>query len=228
MEKTILSFDLSTACVGCVAARVNSDYEPVLVKSYPIIPPKFDVSSLGYNKSKKKIKLKNSDKYISTYIRKNEEYVSLEEKKRRDVEVRNASNMYVLDYIGKNIGSMVSMIKPDIILAEKNEIFNGVLTSVLLGKVMGVLIGVSAQYNIPVLNIKVSKARSVFNIGQLVKDFTKDKSAEELKVIPDITKRALRVEMERIYGKYGLVCSTDDESDSCVVFNYWRVKRGDI
>ncbi|MGL5715543.1 MAG: hypothetical protein ACRCX2_21160 [Paraclostridium sp.] len=228
-NKTILSFDLSSKCIGVVAVKIGAcDFEPTVVKSVPIIPPNFCPSNLGYMKSKKKISTPNNKAYVNSYVKQGEMHVSKTEKNKRDVEVRSAKNLFVLDYIGKQIGYLISNIKPDLILVEKNEIFNGVLTSVLLGKVMGVLLGLAAQNNVRVIELKVTKVRSVFDVNKLAIDFTKGKSAEELKQIPDITKRALKFKMEELYGKYGLECQTDDESDACVVLHYWLDKKGDI
>lgn len=220
-NKKVLAFDLSSVCIGVVAAKIEND-KPTLVTSCPIIPPKFDATILGYLKSKKKIKTSpNSDKLINSYVRSGETHVSEATKKRRDVEVRRAKDLYVLDYIGKNINDIVDAIKPDIIVVEKTEIFNGVLTSVLLAKVFGVLMGAATSRGIEVKEYKVSEVRKVFNIAKLTREFTKDKSEEDLISIPDMTKRVLRTEMERKYGHLGLKCTTDDEGDACVVFNYW-------
>lgn len=222
---TVLSFDLSSKCIGLVAARLNKNtYDVSLMRSMPIIPTKFSPSELGFLKAKKKVPLSHSNKMITSYMKPGETSITYSEKLVRDRVVRSKANAHTLACIGKEIGHVVTNINPDIILVEKNEIFNGVLTSVLLGKVMGILLGIAGQYSIPVLEYKVTKARSIFNIGELVKDFTSDKDEEELKKIPDITKRALRDKMERIYKHTGVSFQTDDESDACVVFHYWLNK----
>lgn len=220
-ERTILAFDLSSVCIGVVAAKIE-DKELKLVKSCPIIPPKFNPSLLGYLKSKKKVPTsQTSSKMVNSYVKQGETHVSEANKKKRDVEVRRAKDLYALNYIGKNINDLVSTINPDIIVVEKTEIFNGVLTSVLLAKVFGVLMGAATSRGIKVEEYKVSEVRKIFNIAYLTREFTKDKTEEELMEIPDMTKRVLRTEMEKRYGKIGLKCSTDDEGDACVVLNYW-------
>lgn len=221
INKVVLAFDLSSVCIGVVAAKIENN-KPTLVKSCPIIPPKFDATMLGYLKSKKKVKTSpNSDRFLNSYVKSGETYVSEANKKKRDVEVRRAKDLHVLDYIGKNINDIIDAIKPNIIVVEKTEIFNGVLTSVLLAKVFGVLMGAATSRGIKVEEHKVSEVRKVFNIAKLTKEFTKDKSEDDLMNIPDMTKRVLRTEMERKYGHLGLKCTTDDEGDACVVFNYW-------
>lgn len=219
-KKTILAFDLSTACVGVVAGVISGKV-PLVVKSCPIIPPAYSPEELGYKKSKKKLPTPKSGEFLNTYYRAGETVITKQEKKRRDAEVRAKKDIYVLDYIGKQISNIITTINPDIIVVEKNEIFNGVLTSVLLGKVMGVLLGISASNNIPVLDFKVKLVRSILPVNSIVKTYTETLTKEQVKEIPDMTKRALRVHMESIYGKYGLSCNTDDESDACVVWHYY-------
>ena len=226
--KTILSFDLSSKCIGVVAARVDSRYyNPQIVKSIPIIPPNFCPTQLGYLKSKKKLPTAKGNEKLNCYAKPGEVTISKSEKTKRDREVRASKNMFVLNYIGKQLSQLIKQINPDIIIVEKNEIFNGVLTSVLLGKVMGVLLGLAAQYDITVIEYKVTKVRSILDVNKITKEFTSSKTASELSEIPDVTKRALRGKMEELYGKYGLSCSTDDESDACVVFHYWLQEQRD-
>ena len=219
---TVLAFDLSTACVGVVAAVIDKDTkQPTLVKSCPIIPKKFSPEQLGYKKSKKKLPTAKSGEFLNTYYKEGEKTITKTEKQKRDREVRIQENLFVLDYIGKQISTIINAIRPDIIIVEKNEIFNGILTSVLLGKVMGVLIGIASSHSIPLKEFKVSKVRSVIDLNKTVREFVESVTEDELKKVPDVTKRALRKLMESKYGQYGLDCKTDDESDAFVVFNYW-------
>ena len=217
----VLAFDLSSVCVGVTAARVNEITKtPVNVISCPIIPSKFDARKLGYKKSKCKIKTKNGD-YVNSYVREGETEITKQEKKRRDVEVRNSSNLHALSYISTQIEKIITTIKPNLVLVEKNKIFNGVLTSVLLGKVMGVLVGITTSKGITLKEYEVATVRKNINIIKCIEELVSEFSQDEIDRIPDITKRALRKYMEKKYGKYGLKCSTDDESDACVVFDYW-------
>lgn len=225
MQK-VLAFDLSSVCIGVIAAKVESN-EATKVLSCPIIPPKFSASTLGYLNSKKKVKTSpNSIKEVNSYVLPGEKYVSESNKKKRDVEVRKAKDIYVLDYIGKQLNILIDSIEPDIILVEKTEIFNGVLTSVLLAKVFGVLVGAATSKGIKVEEHKVKEVRKVINLLKITKELVSPLSEEEIRKIPDITKRALRVFMEKKYGHLGLKCSTDDEGDACVVFNYWCHTKG--
>jgi hypothetical protein len=218
----IMAFDLSTSCVGVVTADIDDNTKQIKkALSCPIIPRKFSPEVLGYLKSKKKLSTKSGE-ILNTYARPGEVQISKAEKERRDREVRGKKDIWVLEDISATMGKLINTIKPNLILVEKNVAgYNGMLTIVLLAKVMGTLLGISGMLGIPVEEYAVNKVRSVFNISQLIRDFTANKTAQELQQIPDITKRALRVEMERRYGKYGIKFQTDDESDGAVVLNYW-------
>lgn len=219
MRTTILAFDLSSVCIGVIAATIN-DGQLEHVKSCPIIPPKFNPETIGYQKTKKKLADKNGV-FFNTYYRSGEHSISKTEKIKRDREVRLAANNYVMDYIGGQISKIADVIEPDLIIAEKNEIFNGILTSILLSKIFGILLGVSSSHRIPCDDFKVTVVRSIIPVVKVTREYANSVSEDELKRIPDITKRALRILMEKTYGRYGLSCSTDDESDACVVFHYW-------
>lgn len=213
----VLAFDLSTNCIGVVAAEVQGKTVTKIL-SCPIIPEPFDVTKLGFLKSKKKIKTKNG-KEVNAWVKPNETVISEKEKKERDRLVRSQKDIFILENIGSQIGKLIKEIKPDLILVEKNAIFNGILTSVLLAKVMGTLLGIAGMFNIPVKEYAVNVVRQPYNIAQLTKQFVENKTLEELKTIPDVTKRALRQLMQSKYP--GIQFQTDDESDACVVFDYW-------
>lgn len=221
MKKKILAFDLSSRCIGVVAAYVDMESkEPIIVKSCPIIPKKFDCSILGYMKNKKKLITKDGT-YVNTYFKPGEKIISKSEKIKRDREVRRYKDLYILEYIGEKISNVINEINPDYILVEKNEIFNGILTTVLLSKILGVLFGAASSKGIRIEEIKVKTARSIIDIKAATDRLLENIGEEAMSKVPDVTKRALRLDMERKFNKYGLECKTDDESDACVVFNYW-------
>ena len=215
----VMAFDLSSTCIGVVTARLNGTTVEKIM-SCPIIPPSFDPVILGYKHSKKKLPTRSGE-LLNTYFKEGEVSISKAEKQRRDDHVRAQKDIFVLSSIGKSLANLMDNIKPDLILVEKNAIFNGILTSILLAKVMGTLLGLAGRLGTPVKEYSVTKARSVFNVGREVVSFSKTQTEDELRKIPDITKRALGVLMNR---KYGIVFKTDDESDACVLFNYWYEK----
>jgi hypothetical protein len=211
-----MGFDLSSSCIGVVTARIEND-KVVKILSCPIIPPPFNASQLGFLSSKKKLPTKTGEK-ILTYAKPGETVITKEEKAKRDSFVRSQKDLSVLANISKSISNLTDNIKPDLILVEKNAIFNGILTSILLAKIIGVLHGIAGRIGTEVKEYPVNKVRSIINVGKLVKEFSKGKTDEELKAIPDVTKRALGDLMSKIYN---IKFKTDDESDACVLFHYY-------
>ncbi len=217
----LLSFDLSSAVIGVLAAEVN----PVLreiktMRSCPIIPPHYDATHCGYLKSKKKV-TSPSGKPLNAYLKPGEMTITKQEKEKRDKEVRHQKDLFLLGSISKHIHHLVSSIQPELILVEKNAAFNGILTSMLLAKTMGTLLGVAGPLGIPVKEYPVNTVRKSLPMNDLLRDFVEQKSSSELKQIPDVTKRAIRVYLTKIYGQYGAVFHSDDESDACAVFHHW-------
>ena len=217
----VIAFDLSSVCIGCCIAELKDD-KTVRIFSTPIIP-KHDtniISSLGFLKSKHRIKDKN---YIS-YVKYSGELVSEKEKKKRDVMVREAMNKSVLNDISKQLSEVITTIKPDLIIMEKHAIFNGILTSVLLAKIAGILIGVAGDNNIETREYPVKEVRSILDINKITGEYISNKTPDDLLKVPDITKDAIREYFEKIYGVSFQTC---DESDACAVFHYWyKTKNG--
>jgi hypothetical protein len=210
-----MCFDLSSNCIGVVTAEVDNG-KVIKILSCPIVPPVFKAGSLGFMDSKKKLPTKTG--VLNTYYKSGETTITKDEKIRRDALVRSSKDMFVLASIGKSISNLIDNIKPDLIIVEKNAIFNGILTSILLAKTMGVLLGVAGRAGIEVKEYSVNKVRSILNVGKIVTDFSKTVTDDVLKRIPDVTKRAIGEVMSK---KYGLKFKTDDESDACVLLHYY-------
>lgn len=88
----------------------------------------------------------------------------------------------------------------------------------LLAKVMGVLHGVAGSKEIPIEEYRVSEVRSPYNVFKLSLKFADGKTSDELRMVPDISKRAIRVMLEE---KYNIKFLSDDESDACLVLDYY-------
>jgi hypothetical protein len=219
----VMSFDLSSSCIGLVVAEIKPSGKISKMRSCPIIPQPFSAETLGYMKSKKKVELRDGNSIMS-YMRPGESKISKAEKKRRDMEVRASKNIAVLQNISRTMNDLVSSIRPDLIIVEKNEIFNGVLTSVLLGEVMGTLVSISGIHSIPLNEFRVSQVRTVFNISELIKALKSRYSEDFIEHLPDVTKRAIRDHLADVYKDTGVTFQTDDESDACAVFHYWYTK----
>lgn len=216
----VFAFDLSSACIGLTVAELQDKTTLKRVKSTPIIPPEYDPQELGFRKTKKAFAVKDGQT-IKSYYRDGETSISQKEKRHRDALVRTHKNDFVKREIGRQISSIIRALNPDLILVEKNSIFNGVLTSVLLGEIMGILEGIASSYGIPVIKYPVGQARAPHNVSRLVREFSQRKTAEELQRVKDVAKAALRDKMEQKYGALGFSPQTDDEGDSCVIFDYW-------
>lgn len=212
----VMSFDLSSSCIGLVVAKMENK-KVKKIMSCPIAPPSYNPSELGFLKSKKKIKTPKG-KIVNSYVKPGESVVSQKEATSRNSFVRQQKDIYVLSYISNKMGSLVDSIKPDLILIEKNAVFNGILTSILLAKVMGTLHGLAGRISVPVKEYSVTTVRKHLDTPTLIKELIRNKTDKELKAIPDITKRALNLYMS---NKYKITFSTDDESDACVLLDYW-------
>ena len=219
----IVTFDLSSKCIGVIAGKIENK-NLTLIRSCPIIPPKFNVEGIGFLKSKKDIKNGRCQCYV--FAGENIAKITLKECRQRNVLVRQSKNRFILRYISEEINDILGIINPTLVLVERNECFNGVLTTKLLGEVMGTLYGVCGSQGIPIEEYPVNLVRKEYNCAKLCKELCIRKSEEELMKIPDITKRAIREMLEAKYGFYKLKFQTDDESDACLIFDYWLRKKG--
>lgn len=215
----IMAIDSSSVCSGIVLADTLKDGSVLKVGSAPIIPSKFDVTTLGYLKTKKKM----PNGFLS-YVRNKDETVSKTEAKKRNVEVRHKQNNHKAKDIGSQLSYLIEHTKPDLVLIERNRIFNSQLTSVLLGEVMGIVEGVCASCGIDLEKFTVEEMRKSINSTKLVKEFSQKKTEQELFSMGDVTKEAIKDYMVEIYGKFGFNPATLDESDACLVFHYWLNK----
>lgn len=213
----ILAFDLSSSCIGCACGDCYEGENGVWIEKLmtaSIIPPHYVPSE--YLKSKKNLICNGH--LSSSWAKPGETKITKTEQKRRNVQVRNEKDVFVLASISQEIDQMISAIHPGLILVEKNEIFNGVLTSILLAKIMGVLHGVAGTYQVPIKEYRVQEVRAPYDVFQLVAKFVDGKSQEDFKNVPDVTKRAIRVMLE---GKYNIKFCSDDESDAALVLDYY-------
>ena len=215
----IMAIDSSSICSGIVVADVK-DNKLVKIGSAPIIPSKFNVTTLGYLKTKKRM----PNGFLS-YVKNKDETVSKTEAKKRNVEVRHKQNNHKAKDIGGQLSYLIKNTKPDLVLIERNRIFNSQLTSVLLGEVMGIVEGVCASCSIDLEKFTVEEMRKSINSTKLVKEFSQKKTEQELISMEDVTKEAIKYYMIEIYGKYGFNPTTLDESDACLVFHYWLNRR---
>lgn len=215
----VMAIDSSSVCTGVVIAEIE-EKRIIKVGCAPVIPQKFDVSSLGFMKTKKRYTSKNGKEYLA-YTMPGETYVVESLAKKRNVQVRHEKNNFKVRNIGSQLDNIIKNIQPDIIVIEKNKTFNSVLTSALLAEVMGLVEGVASANNIPLYKYTVEEVRKSINASKLVKLFAMSKTPEELASCEDVTKEAIKDYMVVEYGKYGFKPATLDESDACLIFHYW-------
>ncbi len=215
----LLAFDLSSSVIGVLAAQLEGE-KIQKMRSCPIIPPKYDPSVSGFLKTKKKVSTPTGKK-LTSYLYPEETTITKAEKEKRDRKVRADKDLFLLDHISKEQSHLITNINPDLILVEKNASFNGMLTTVLLAKVMGSLLGVAGASGAPVQEYPVNQVRKIIPVNDLLREFLKDHTEAEVQQIPDVTKRVIRYYLEDLYGIYGVQFQTDDESDACAVFHYW-------
>ena len=225
MER-VLSLDLSSVCIGALFCTIDDDWNITKMQTSPIVPKPFSAESLGYLKSKKQVT--SGKDTITSWVKPGEDQVSKVEKKRRDAEVRAAKDKHLIGYIGSTLGRMVDLLQPTLILVEKNEIFNGILTSVLLAKIMGSLQTICALKNIPFEEIRVRQIREAYDVKAISKEYIKYLEENKVNSFTDMTKEAIGHHLKKKYDQFHISFLTNDESDAVAVFDYWyeRAKHG--
>lgn len=215
-----MGFDLNTRGTGIAAAKIE-DNKIKTAKVADATTKQFDASTLGFMKSKKELPTsKNGGKTHMTYYKPGEIYVSEANKKKRDQIVRNTRNQYYLDKMGRQMVAVLSNVKPDLVLIERNEMFRGIMTIEVLAKLTGILIGECVSLGIPYELHNVNSVRKPYNVPQIVSDFARTISPGELKGLKDVSKSAIRWHLERKYSDIGLKILTTDGSDAFILIDY--------
>lgn len=215
----VVALDSSSTCTGVVVADIKRN-KIVKIGSCPIIPEKFDISSLGYRKTKKKMKSEDGTEY-SSYIKPEESHVSAIEAKKRNVHVRHEKNSHKMKNIGAQLDNIIKYLKPDLIVIEKNKTFNSILTTALLAEVMGLVEGVASANGIAIKKYTVEQVRKNINCAKITSEFAKTRTPAELSNMSDVTKESIKDYMMQLYQGKGFEPGTLDESDACLVFHYW-------
>lgn len=222
MER-VLSLDLSSVCIGALFCTIDDEGKITKMQTSPIVPKPFSAESLGYFKSKKQIT--SGKDTVTAWVKPGEEKITKVEKKRRDAEVRAAKDKHLIGYISSTLGRMVDLLQPTLILVEKNEIFNGILTSVLLAKIMGSLQTICALKNIPFEEIRVRQVREAYDIKTMSRDYLKYMEENGVKTFTDMTKEAIGHYLKNKYSQFNISFLSNDESDAVAVFDHWYERR---
>ena len=219
----ILSFDLSLTQTGVAFAKIDDNKSIVHLSTLSIVPlanAEIEISELGFLRNKRRITTKNGGSFWS-YVTKPDETVSYAEKKKRDVAVRNAMNMSKRRSLAQQIKLLIDKVQPELILVERNESFNGILTTKLLAEARGILEG--ACSGTPIEQYSVSEIRNGINLVNLTRKFVAKVASTNSSFPKDITKSALKHYVE---NKYGITTANTDESDACMVLDCYLRKQG--
>lgn len=228
MRTKVLAFDLNTNCTGVFGAVLKSG-EINSIQSSSIMVPKYDhTRNYPYMTTKKKLPAKPGGEPVHmTYCLKFEEYVSATEKKKRDAKIRHAKNKFHIDIMSRKIGLLLHEVKPDFVLVERNEMFNGIMTIEILAKLTGTLIGECNALGIPYRELNVNTVRKPYNVAELSAKYAKTLSPEKLASIKYLSKEAIRDHLSKKYARLMddesiiRLMKTLDESDAALVFDYW-------
>ena len=224
----VLAYDLNTHHTGVLGAVLDDDTgEIISIMSATIQVVDFKVRDhFPYRESKKTLPTSpRGIKTHSTYFKEGETHVSQTLKRKRDAEVRQFRNTYQRDHMSKQYAALMNKVKPDFVLLERNEIFNGLLTIEVLAKLTGTLIGQCNSMGIPYEEHNVNTVRKPYNVAKIGMDFARGKSPEYLAGLEDVTKAAIGEFLENKYREFGLKFDTLDESDAALVFDYWYTYR---
>lgn len=219
----VLSLDLSSVCIGALFCTIDDHGQITKMQTSPIVPKPFSAEALGYLKTKKKVS--SGKDMITAWVKPGEEKITKVEKKRRDSEVRSAKDQHLIREIGSTLGRLVDALQPTLILVEKNEIFNGILTSVLLAKIMGSLQAICAIKEIPFEEIRVRKIREAYDIKSMSGEYQKYMESNGIDTFTDMTKEAIGHHLKTKYKQFNISFLTNDESDAVAVFDYWYERR---
>lgn len=222
MER-VLSLDLSSVCIGVLFCTIDDDWAITKMQTSPIVPSPFSAETLGYLKTKKKVT--SGKDMVTAWVKPGETKITKVEKKKRDVEVRSAKDKHLIGEIGSTLGNIFDVLKPTRVLVEKNEIFNGILTSVLLGKIMGALQAVCAIKAIPFEEIRVRHIREDYDIIALTKEYVDYMEKHNITTFNDMTKEAIGHHLKNKYKQFNLKFLTNDESDAVALFDYWYERK---
>lgn len=132
-----MSFDLSSVCIGVTFAQIDERTKKITYgKTMPIIPKEIDPRDYGYTtKLAKKIAYQGAE--FKGFLKEGEFTISQAEADRRTRQMKSERHNRLLRNIGKQCGSFLQKIQPDVIMLEKNSAFNGILTTKLLAEIAG-------------------------------------------------------------------------------------------
>lgn len=215
----VIAFDLSSTLIGATYGVIE-DRVIKNVRTEGIVPRKPNGKDYGYTTQKPK---KIGSGYPA-YLLPGEHHISKAEAERRARFIKHDSHRQLLLNIGEDIGERVEAFSPSRLIIERNESFNGVLTTKLLAEIAGGLFFYSGLARIPFEdlnaavvrksvrdNIALTRAERVLSDGTLALD----------------TKTEIKERLRKVYGHLiDFDTMTTDESDSLALFHHVAVREG--
>lgn len=215
----VITFDLSSTLIG-ITYGVVEDKVITDVRTEGIVPRKPDGKHYGYTTKKPK----RIGRGYPAYLLPGEHHISKAEADRRATHIKQDAHRRLLLHIGEDIGDRIDAFGPNHIFIERNESFNGVLTTKLLAEIAGGLFFYSGIRRIPFEDLNVSTVRKT------VRDTIPLSRSERLLEDGSIaleTKLEIKERLRKVYGHLtNFDGMTTDESDSLAIFHHVATREG--
>lgn len=215
----VITFDLSSTLIG-ITYGVVEDKVIKTVRTEGIVPRKPDGKHYGYTTKKPK----KIGRGYPAYLLPGEHHISKAEADRRASHIKQDTHRRLLLHIGQDIGDRIDEFNPTHIFIERNESFNGVLTTKLLAEIAGGLFFYSGLRRIPFEDLNVSKVRKT------VRETIPLSRAERVLADGSValeTKDEIKARLRKVYGHMtDFDGMTTDESDSLAIFHHVATREG--
>lgn len=209
----VITFDLSSTLIG-ITYGVVEDRVIKSIRTEGVVPRKPDGTHFGYTtKRPKKI-----GRGYPAFLLPGEHHVSKAEAVQRVKRVKQEGHRDLLLQIGADLGRRLEAFPPSRLVIERNESFNGILTTKLLAEIAGGLFFYSGLKQIPFEDLNAALVRKT------VRD-TIPLSRDE-RVLADgtlalETKLEIKERLRKVYGHLlDFDHMTTDESDSLALFHH--------
>ena len=215
----VITFDLSSSLIG-ITYGIVEDRKVTSVRTEGIVPRKPNGKDYGYTT----LKPKKIGRGYPAFLLPGEHHISKAEADRRNKFIKHDAHRQLLLNIGEDIGERVESFGPSKLFIERNESFNGVLTTKLLAEIAGGLFFYSGLARVPFEDFNAATVRKT------VRD-TIPLSRQE-RVLKDgtlalETKLEIKERLRKVYGHMmDFDDMTTDESDSLALFHHVVVREG--
>lgn len=208
----VATFDLSSTLIGMTIAQFKAG-ELIYVKTIPIFPKRIDGTDLGYTtKAPKEI----GDGY-KAFLKQGEHHISKAEATRRMQEFKVLKHRKLLLNIWEQVGEILTKVRFNVMIIERNSSFNGVLTTKLLAEIAGGLYSIAAMYKAEFYDLHESTVRAF-----IAKDLPYETLEKDGKIIVG-PKWEMRQRLEPAYRQHiDFDKISLDEVDSLVLLHYFR------